>query len=316
MNQEENENLKIGNEHLNILILDDDEDITNIINLYIKKHGFNIDIFNNPIEALNEVNTKEQVYDLMFVDYMMPEMNGIEFTKAIKTNHLYNDSAIVMLTAKTDPDSVSEGISAGVLHYLPKPIKKNLLESVVKSVTDQLKEKKEIAQTTTKMAEGFRAVKMIQLSFSKLEEINSISIFLSNLYPDPGRVKNGIKALLINALEHGNLEVKYKEQNHEINLEEWERQLLKKQHLPENKNKIVKVAFSKNNEEFILTIEDQGSGFDWRRYLELDQSNALKSYGRGIAMANKISFDKVEYNKIGNKVTTVVLNTNTESYWD
>lgn len=195
MNQEENENLKIGNEHLNILILDDDEDITNIINLYIKKHGFNIDIFNNPIEALNEVNTKEQVYDLMFVDYMMPEMNGIEFTKAIKTNHLYNDSAIVMLTAKTDPDSVSEGISAGVLHYLPKPIKKNLLESVVKSVTDQLKEKKEIAQTTTKMAEGFRAVKMIQLSFSKLEEINSISIFLSNLYPDPGRVKNGIKCL-------------------------------------------------------------------------------------------------------------------------
>lgn len=305
-----------GEEQLNILILDDDIDITNIINLYLKKYQFNISIFNDPTSALNELNTAEKIYDLLFVDYMMPDMNGIEFTKAIKTDPRYTNSPIVMLTAKSDPDSVSEGISAGVLHYLPKPIKKNLLESVVNSVTDQVRERRELARSTTEMIAGFTLTKTAQLTLSKVGQINSLSLFLSHFYPDPGRVKDGIKALLTNAIEHGNLEVQYKKKNDEVNQTEWEKEVLKKEHLPENKNKKVNISILKNKEEIKLTIEDQGKGFNWRKYLELDPSNALRGYGRGIALANKISFDKIEFNKVGNRVTAIVLNTSTDSYWD
>lgn len=44
-----------------------------------------------------------------------------------------------------------------------------------------------------------------------------------------------------------------------------------------------------------MTITDQGEGFAWERYLEMDPSRAFDTHGRGIAMARMISFDSVEY---------------------
>ena len=57
-----------------------------------------------------------------------------------------------------------------------------------------------------------------------------------------------------------------------------------------------------------MKIIDTGKGFQWRKYMEIDPARAQDNHGRGIAQANAVSFDQLEYNDIGNEVTAFVSN--------
>jgi anti-sigma regulatory factor (Ser/Thr protein kinase) len=67
----------------------------------------------------------------------------------------------------------------------------------------------------------------------------------------------------------------------------------------------VRVHFTKSASDCFLRIEDEGDGFNWREYLQVDTARATHNHGRGIAMANMISFDELRYNDRGNQVTAV-----------
>ena len=67
----------------------------------------------------------------------------------------------------------------------------------------------------------------------------------------------------------------------------------------------VHVILERNDDEIRVIIEDEGNGFDWQNYMDIDPARALETHGRGIAQANKISFDELHYNDKGNIVTAV-----------
>ena len=72
--------------------------------------------------------------------------------------------------------------------------------------------------------------------------------------------------------------------------------------LPEYAQRTVSLEFRRNGGAVEVLITDQGNGFDWRPYLELDASRAFHSHGRGIALARKLSFESLEYLGKGNQV--------------
>ncbi|NOQ94737.1 MAG: response regulator, partial [Methylophaga sp.] len=72
--------------------------------------------------------------------------------------------------------------------------------------------------------------------------------------------------------------------------------------LPEYSNKRASVDFQLNNDAIEITIKDQGEGFDWQNYMDFDPSRVMDNHGRGIAIANKMSFSFVEYRGCGNEV--------------
>ena len=72
------------------------------------------------------------------------------------------------------------------------------------------------------------------------------------------------------------------------------------------KDKVVSVTFEIKSSEIHIVIQDQGSGFEWERYLQIEASRATHCHGRGIAMANMMSFDAIQYRGIGNEVVAIV----------
>jgi anti-sigma regulatory factor (Ser/Thr protein kinase) len=58
----------------------------------------------------------------------------------------------------------------------------------------------------------------------------------------------------------------------------------------------------------VFSIVDEGQGFDWRNYLDLDPRRAFDPNGRGIAMARSLSFESMEYNERGNEVRVTIRN--------
>ena len=68
--------------HNKILLVDDEPDITTVFALGLEDHGFKVDVFNDPLQALSDF--KKGSYDLVLIDYKMPNMNGFELHREIR----------------------------------------------------------------------------------------------------------------------------------------------------------------------------------------------------------------------------------------
>ena len=110
-----------------ILLVDDEIDILEFLSYNLKKEGFIVDTCNNGKSALKKVSSFNP--DLVILDVMMPEMDGIEVCEKIREKQRYDDILILFLTARSEDYSELAGFSAGADDYITKPIKPKLLVS-------------------------------------------------------------------------------------------------------------------------------------------------------------------------------------------
>ena len=123
-----------------ILLVDDEEDILEFLSYNLKKEGFKIDTANNGISALKKLEKSKP--DLIILDVMMPEMDGIEVCEKIREQDNFDDVLILFLTARSEEYSELAGFSAGADDYITKPIKPKLLVSRVNAILKRKRKKK------------------------------------------------------------------------------------------------------------------------------------------------------------------------------
>ena len=104
-------------ENMKIISIDDNKTNLLIIESYAKILKLNISSFLNPLEAVEELEKND--YDLIIVDYMMPEMNGIEVIQKVRETN--QTIPIIMLTAKGEEIDKITGLTLGADDYVTKP---------------------------------------------------------------------------------------------------------------------------------------------------------------------------------------------------
>jgi len=139
--------------------------------------------------------------------------------------------------------------------------------------------------------------------FQTLDAARQLASMLSNACPEPAKVIVGMTELMVNAVEHGNLEISYDEKTRLYETDSWEQELRRRLSATPYSDRYVEVRFERSPQRIQVTITDQGKGFDWRQFLEIDPERMLHRHGRGIAMSRLISFDFVEYRGRGNEVS-------------
>ena len=100
----------------NLLVVDDDERISNLLSQYLINKGFIVSIANSADQARSKIHLIK--YDLIILDIMMPGDNGLTLTKEIRES---SDIPIILLTAKSGMESKIEGFEIGADDYLTKP---------------------------------------------------------------------------------------------------------------------------------------------------------------------------------------------------
>ena len=112
-----------------ILIVDDVSDIREILKYNLGKEGYEVETAKNGKAALSKLKTFDP--DLILLDVMMPEMDGMEVCRHIRESQLENDPIIAFLTARGEDRSQIAGFAAGADDYISKPIKPSVLKSRV-----------------------------------------------------------------------------------------------------------------------------------------------------------------------------------------
>ncbi len=123
-----------------ILLVDDDPDILEIIGYNLKKEGYEIFTAEDGFIAIEQA--KKHQPNLIILDVMMPNMNGIEACTKIREIPELSKTIITFLTARSEDYSQIAGLEAGADDYLTKPVKPKILLSKVKSLLRRLKGEK------------------------------------------------------------------------------------------------------------------------------------------------------------------------------
>jgi two-component system, OmpR family, alkaline phosphatase synthesis response regulator PhoP len=137
-----------------ILLVDDEPDILEFLGYNLQKEGYEVHTCTNGKEGL--AKAKEVHPQLIILDVMMPEMDGIETCREIRQDKEMNNTLVIFLTARGEDYSQIAGFDAGADDYITKPIKPRVLVSRVKALLRRYKSEPGDASHDIEEMKGFR----------------------------------------------------------------------------------------------------------------------------------------------------------------
>ena len=247
-------------------------------------------------------------FDLILLDRMMPGLDGIGFLRRVKETARYADVPVIFQTAADSPQQIAEGLLAGAYYYLTKPYRRDALLAIVQAALSDARNRYRLYRQLHDHVNSLQFLERGEFSVRTVAEAGMLAAFIAQACPVPDAAVLGISELLINGVEHGNLGISYQEKARLKLDDTWQSEIDRRSELSENLDKRVTLSFSRVPGLITLRIADQGKGFDWQRYLELDPERAFDPNGRGIALARLMSFTSLNYEQ-GGTVAIVTIQT-------
>ena len=115
-----------------VLIIDDEADIRDILTYNLKKDGFDVLTAENGQSGIEKAKAAQP--DIIILDVMMPEMDGIEVCQILRSDESTKNILICFLTARSEDYSQIAGLDAGADDYVSKPVKPRVLVSRIKAI--------------------------------------------------------------------------------------------------------------------------------------------------------------------------------------
>ncbi len=278
-----------------IMVVDDEPYNLEIINTYLGTSGHRLECVENGEKALTLLQANPDHYDIILLDRMLPDIEGLDILKRIKAHDKLKHTPVILQTAKARKEEVSEGIRAGAFYYLTKPFDEETLVSIVDAAAMDIVRLHEREDELRHVVMMDDLLQRCELTVRSLEEGRRAAVYISHLFPRSEDALYGVSELIINAIEHGNAGITYHEKTDLLVEGCWEQEVNKRLEAEENKEKYVQISYYKKPHEVHLLIEDQGQGFNSEPFMEIDPMRACDNHGRGIALSRLISFDELTY---------------------
>lgn len=169
-----------------ILIVDDVAKNIQLVAKFLTKEGYNLFFAQSGEAALKLVNSRD--FDLILLDIMMPEMDGLEVCRRLKSNSQTRLIPVIFLTAKTDTESITKAFEAGGIDYLTKPFNPLELLARVKMHIQLQQREKELSELNNAKNTLFSIIGHdLKTPFFTIMGLSDILLTNYNEYPDSER---------------------------------------------------------------------------------------------------------------------------------
>lgn len=290
------------NAHRAVLIIDDDVNNIEILRLDLEDEGYAVLTATDGDEGWQVLQEHQERIAAILLDRMMPGTDGMAFMRRLKADASVAQKPVIMQTAAAEKSQVAEGIKAGVYYYLTKPYEAEVMRSLLRAAISDYGEYQRLREELQQHREKRHLICEATYEIQNLEDVRHLAAELAHYYPSPEQVIFGLSEMMVNAIEHGNLGIGYHEKSRMLKENRWEEAVSRRIAAPENADKRVRVQFRRDEDALLLTITDEGEGFNWEPYMNLVPARATDSHGRGIALSRMMSFDSIEYRGKGNEV--------------
>jgi DNA-binding response OmpR family regulator len=162
---------KEGDDAIAVLVVDDVEANRAILCRRLEKFGFQYVAADSGLAAL--VLLRQAVPDIILLDYMMPQMNGLEVLRELRREPATREVPVIMVTARTEGDAVIEALEAGADDYVTKPIDFDVLRARMETQLDKRRNAHQLRRANAVLDERvtLRAMALADLQDELKEEI-------------------------------------------------------------------------------------------------------------------------------------------------
>jgi two-component system alkaline phosphatase synthesis response regulator PhoP len=181
-----------------VLVVEDERDISRLIKHYLEKEGFRVLTAASGVEALKKV--KEEKPDLLVLDLMLPEMDGLEVCKRVRAVPETAMLPIIMLTAKAEESDTVIGLELGADDYVTKPFSPKALVARAKALLRRLERSPASESSHFRYGPLTMDLGRHEVRFGEKEVLLTAKEFglLEHLLRNPGRVLT--RDVLLNAV--------------------------------------------------------------------------------------------------------------------
>lgn len=287
-----------------LLVIDPCRDTQARIVEHVQGRGFSVISAADPASAMAMIDLTAP--DIILTDLFMPEGNGLALTKAMRVRH-EPCPVIVMADAHSEP-TVVQALRAGAIDFLHKPVSVEELAHALQRARHMLPA--DLAETPGVHRSEYRLI--VDSNPAHIPGIVSWLIKTTALtLPETRRLqlRGTLQELLFNAMEHGNLEIFYREKQQALSEGRYDALLSQRLSTPRLRDRTVTVhvRHDKRDKTLEYRIADEGNGFKWRSLLNrsLESCRSEDANGRGIFLARSF-FPHLRYNDAGNEVVVRV----------
>ncbi len=115
---------------IHVLLAEDNPVNQNLAKMMLTKAGYHVEVADNGVEAIEKYSASPDDFDLIFMDIQMPEMNGLDATKALRKKG-FSELPIIAMTANARKSDRDKCLEAGMNDYITKPIKRDVVLEVI-----------------------------------------------------------------------------------------------------------------------------------------------------------------------------------------
>ncbi len=289
-----------------ILLVEDEDIIAAFIEYTLGEQNIEVLRVSTTEAAWDILNAANREFGAIILDRQLPDGDGMALLRRIKGKSTLRDIPVIVETSVDEPEAIREGLAAGAYYYLTKPLEAKVLWAVIDAA---LAQRKSFLETLAAVREGSQAFAFLEsgvFRFRTLAQATKLAQALARICANAQRVAMGLQELLVNSVEHGNLEISYAEKTKLVMSGTWATEVDRRLKDEKYANRWVRVSCERSRDHLVLTITDQGQGFDWARYLDFDPKRALDPHGRGIALARLSGLESLQYIGNGNTVSVTV----------
>jgi len=298
------QNEKFSNESKNLLFIGIQSSQQLDIRARLSELNFNYTFCDTAAQAMQELKSVAKPnLEAFILDETV--LSHIDFDAFYNYRKQPGFNAIPMILQINNTEDFSLGQKAlenGIYFSLSYPYSSTLFNSVLRAANHGFSQRLEASHRLSNFEKLRPLVQNAVFHARTIQDAQTISSVLAFLTPDQKRVSVGLFELILNAIEHGNLGIGYAEKSNLTINSALQQEIERRLNLPENLSKYVTVTVKRYKGQLQFSIKDCGNGFDYSSYLDFSANRSMDHHGRGIMIANQLSFDHMEYKDNGSKV--------------
>ena len=287
-----------------LLVVDPSPDIQASIVRHVEGRRIAVTTASDPASAAAVI--ERNVPDIVITDLFLPGQDGLMLTQELRDRH--ESCPVIVMAGDASEAVVVRALRAGAIDYLHKPIAEDELAHALYRACAMhpgnladlsgvcRSEHRLIVDSDPAHIRGVISW-LIKTTAVTLSEVRRLHL------------RGALQELLINAAEHGNLEISYGEKQQALAEGRYEILLEQRLAQPQLRTRkiVIHVLYEKEAKSLVYRIADEGTGFNWRDILDRspDVSDGKEASGRGMFLARSL-FPNLAYNDFGNEVMITV----------
>ena len=286
-----------------VLIIDNDRSELEALAEMVEEWGFEAIPVRSAREAREVIEDSGETLDTILLDWRLPDGDGLEVLQWIKERPSGAEVEVIIQSGTVVPGEIRRGIRKGAYYFLTKPYSDPQLHALVQAAISSRNLKRKVRTSVAEVKDCFCLLSEGVFLLTTIADAEQLAAHIGSASGDPQR-GIGVLELLLNAIEHGNLEISYNEKSELLAAGKLGEVVAARLASEEYRDKRVRVEMQRTNSHLELLIEDCGRGFDFEKYLTFDPERLFHAHGRGVLLARAVL--DVEFIYPGNKVRVVV----------